>query len=295
MVPPLLHGRGGFCFISEFTRKVMKVNKPRRKPPSSALNKLRANSSLDAKTAAKTLGKLNAVSEDARAAQLSKSKGNSSVKVSVTGSDVSLSNLHRTPRARLWNKKMPTLHCNICSFSQQCPQFKASYECAFLRFLDGHRINSSEDLLHYMKEMCEQGMRRTQLMLIGETLSGGKPTLETTEAMALTFSQMTQLLTQQAKSVSVEIGSDDSGLVGSLFGDLDGLKRRTNASLATSIAATTAAEAALEFTPSPLSEDSGISGIDADLLSAFGGSSKTESAEERQQKLQNLPEAVVKG
>lgn len=128
---------------------------------------------------------------------------------------------------RLWNAKMPVMHCNNCAFSQQCPQFKAGYECAFNRFFDAHAIQNEDDLIFYAKQLCEQSMKRSQKMLLAETLSGGAPSLETSEAISIAFAQLMQLYDRVSDSAEVEIESSDSTIIGRLFGGLDGLMSET--------------------------------------------------------------------
>jgi hypothetical protein len=132
---------------------------------------------------------------------------------------------------RLWNKKLPTLQCNGCSFAAQCPQFKAGYECAFLPFLNSHKVDSLEDVLFYMKEMLGSNMRRSQLMMIMETLSGGTPSLETTESMNMIFMQAKQLhdtmSKAQAEGLEIELEGEDSSIIGRIFGGIGSLLDET--------------------------------------------------------------------
>lgn len=131
----------------------------------------------------------------------------------------------RRAMRRLWNKKMPSLHCSQCQFSSQCPQFRAGYECAFLPFLNSHSIDSEQDLLFYAKELCGENVKRAQLMLIMERLSGAKPDLDTSEALSHVFQQMMALherLTDQGDT-SIEVETTDGTIIGRLFGNLDRL------------------------------------------------------------------------
>lgn len=129
---------------------------------------------------------------------------------------------------RFYNKQMPVLQCNGCAFAAGCPQFKAGYECAFLPFLNSHRIDTPQDLINYMKEMAGVSMRRSHLMTLAETLSGATPSLETTEALNIAFEQLSNLhtkLTEGDAEVSVE--TEDGGILGNLFGGLNNLIDRT--------------------------------------------------------------------
>lgn len=130
---------------------------------------------------------------------------------------------------KFYNKQMPSLQCNGCSFASSCSQFKAGYECAFLPFLNSHKVETTEDLLHYMKELLAANMRRTHLTMIMETLSGGMPSLETSEALNLAYAQLANLHTKMTESEtsSLEIETDDSSIVGRLFGGLDNLLNET--------------------------------------------------------------------
>lgn len=141
----------------------------------------------------------------------------------------------RQAMRKLWNAKMPVMHCNNCAFSQQCPQYKAGYECAFNRFFDAHAIQNEQDLIFYAKQLCEQGVKRSQKMLLAEALSGGAPSLETTEALSIAFAQLMQLHDRVTESAEVEIESSDSTIIGKLFGGLDGLMSETDNAIANPI------------------------------------------------------------
>lgn len=126
---------------------------------------------------------------------------------------------------KFYNKKMPVLACSNCAFAQQCPQYRAGYECAFTPFLNSHRIESVEDLVHYMKELLGATMRRAHLTMIMETLTGASPSLEVSEALGLAFQNLTkfhEVVTAQ-DSLSVEIDDPDGSLIGKLFGGLGNL------------------------------------------------------------------------
>lgn len=126
---------------------------------------------------------------------------------------------------KLWNAQMPKLHCSNCQFSAQCPQYRAGYVCAFLPFLDAHKIESEDDLVFYMKELLALGTSRIQQIVIMERLSGAKPSLEVSEAIAYQFNQLLQLHTsmQKASQVSISVESSDKSVIGTLFGDLGSL------------------------------------------------------------------------
>jgi hypothetical protein len=123
---------------------------------------------------------------------------------------------------RFYNKQMPVLQCSGCAFGSSCPQFKAGYECAFLPFFNSHRIDTATDLVQAMKELCGVSMRRAHVMTLMETLSGGMPGSETTEALTLAFDQMhklNQTVTQNGE-MQATIESEDQGIIGRLFGGL---------------------------------------------------------------------------
>lgn len=130
---------------------------------------------------------------------------------------------------RFYNKQMPVLQCNGCNFASTCPKFKAGYECAFLPFLNSHRVTNTVDLVEYMKELCGVNMRRAHLMTLMETLSGSAPSLETTEALAISFEQLKKLheTISATGELQASVESDDSGIVGRLFGGLGNLMDST--------------------------------------------------------------------
>jgi hypothetical protein len=126
---------------------------------------------------------------------------------------------------RFYGKQMPVLQCNTCSFSSACPQFKAGYQCAFLPFLNAHKVESAKDLITGMQELAGAGMRRAHLMTLFETLSGAKPSLETTEALGLCFQQMKSLHETITSGGDGELSleTDDAGIIGRLFGSVSSL------------------------------------------------------------------------
>lgn len=159
---------------------------------------------------------------------------------------------------RLWNAKMPVMHCNSCAFSQQCPQFKAGYECAFNRFFDAHTIQNEDDLIFYAKEMCTQGVKRAQKMLLFETMSGGAPSLETSEALSIAFAQLMQLHDRVTSTTEIEMESSEGTIIGKLFGGLEGLLSATN------IAVDDPIEVPSSSAESTLIEDKGVSDMPLD-------------------------------
>lgn len=126
---------------------------------------------------------------------------------------------------KLWNKHMPVLACDNCAYTAQCPQFRAGYECAFLPFLHGHKIESEQDLINYSKEMVEQNLRRVQQGMMMETMTGGAPSLDMTEQMGSVFSQLMQLHERVSKKLeaSVLLSGPSGGIVQQLFGNMGNL------------------------------------------------------------------------
>lgn len=135
----------------------------------------------------------------------------------------------RRAMRRLWNKQMPELQCNNCQFSSQCPQYRAGYVCAFLPFLNSHTIENEKDLLFYAKELCGENVKRAQLMLIMERLSGAKPDIDTSEALTLVFNQLMDLHQRfiDQDTTTLELESSDGTIIGRLFGGLDNLMGST--------------------------------------------------------------------
>lgn len=131
---------------------------------------------------------------------------------------------------KLWNSKMPTLACANCAFSAQCPQFRSGYECAFSPFLNGHKIETADDLMFYAKELLQQNLRRGQQAMLMETLSGASPSLELSESLNATFMQLMSLhqrMTEGGNSDNSFGGKNP--LVIQLFGDVRTLLRDTAA------------------------------------------------------------------
>lgn len=128
---------------------------------------------------------------------------------------------------RIYNKQMPVLECNGCAFQNVCPQFKAGYECAYLPFLNSHKVEDESDLIGYMKELLGAGMRRAHQALLMETLSGQAPSLENTEALSLLFNQFKDFLQLMTDKNELSIETEDTSIIGRLFGGLDVLVKQT--------------------------------------------------------------------
>lgn len=134
---------------------------------------------------------------------------------------------------KFYSKQMPVPQCNSCAYSSNCPSFRAGYECAFLPFLEAHQIDSMEDIMRYMEELLGASMRRTHQTMIMETLSGGSPSLETSEAIALAFGQLKDLhaLKERTENAEVTLETDDKSIIGQLFGNMGSLMDSTSAAL----------------------------------------------------------------
>lgn len=141
------------------------------------------------------------------------------------------------------NRQMPVMNCSNCSFSNQCPHFKPDYECYFLPFLNSHKIETVDDILHYSKELVGQQMRRVHMMQLIETFKSGVPTMETTEAMQLSFNQLLDLEKRlreidesNAESEENEIEFEgNQSMLGQIFGGLDNLVHKTRQAKASPI------------------------------------------------------------
>ena len=125
---------------------------------------------------------------------------------------------------RLYNQQMTVMRCDGCALSNVCPSFQAGYECAFLPFFNAHGVKSEQDVTYYMQELLSANMRRVHVGTMVETLSGGKPTPELTEAMNMVFFQAAKLqeLTNKAEA-TVSVETDDASVIGRLFGDMQSL------------------------------------------------------------------------
>ena len=136
----------------------------------------------------------------------------------------------RRAMRRMYNKQMPVLQCSQCAFQSQCHQFKAGFECAFLPMLNSHRVETVEDLLVEMKNMAETAVRRAHVQTMMETMTGGMPTLETTEALGIAFNQLKAVhdTMTDAGKVSMSIESDDGSIISKIFGDLGSLIQETS-------------------------------------------------------------------
>lgn len=160
-----------------------------------------------------------------RDATEAKSRG--SVKVSKTVTDFG-ADASRKNRPKLWNKNMPRLSCNSCAMTAQCPQYRAGYECAFLPFLHGHTIESESDLMHYAKELAKENVRRVQVGMMMETMTGQQPSVELSEQSALAFGQLMQLHERVTARMEVQ-GDGDGSILNNIFGDMRNLMAHTDA------------------------------------------------------------------
>ena len=119
---------------------------------------------------------------------------------------------------------MPVLQCSQCAFATSCTQFKAGYECAYLPYLNSHKIESEQDLMESMKNLCEASLSRTHRQAMMETLTGGMPTLETAEALNMTFMQLKELhQTMVDSNAEISLETEDDTIIGKLFGGLGNL------------------------------------------------------------------------
>lgn len=128
---------------------------------------------------------------------------------------------------RIYGKQMPKPQCNTCAFSTNCPQFKADYECSFLPFLNSHKVETVEDMVEYMKELCGANMQRLHLASIFERLSGGSPTSELSESYAMAFQQLAQLAEMERGTKPITSGGSRS-IIQNLFGSINLLVTTTD-------------------------------------------------------------------
>lgn len=120
-----------------------------------------------------------------------------------------------------FGRHLAILQCNNCSMSRVCPKFKAGYECAFLPFLNSHRVETATDLVRYMKQMVENSMRRAQLISMVEAASGGMPSIEASESLDTAFRQLKELHSVVTEKVDEEIEMEgDATVVGQIFGGM---------------------------------------------------------------------------
>jgi hypothetical protein len=167
------------------------------------------------------------------------------VKLNIQGNLAGMSHFHSPPSSehmrkvrsmrQFYSKQMPVLQCSNCAYATTCPQFKAGFECQFLPFLNSHKVETESDLIHYMKELIGANMRRAHLATLMETLSGGTPSPETTEALSLAFFQlekMARLLNDTAAKGSMSVESEDTSIISKIFGSWGDLLYHTNESQA---------------------------------------------------------------
>lgn len=130
---------------------------------------------------------------------------------------------------KVYNRQMPVLQCSTCAFATSCPQFKAGFECAFLPFMHAHTIENERDLMEEMKNLCEASLTRVHRQAMMETLTGGMPSLETSEAFNLAFMQLKACREAmiETDTATVSVDTEDGTIIGRLFGGLDKLVEHT--------------------------------------------------------------------
>ena len=80
----------------------------------------------------------------------------------------------RKPK-NIYSEKYPKLVCNTCYASQNCPEFKEGYVCAFNKMFKRFDCRNTEDILEAMQGMVNMNMERMQRVAIFEMLDGGMP------------------------------------------------------------------------------------------------------------------------
>lgn len=75
----------------------------------------------------------------------------------------------------VYSEKYPKLVCNTCYASQNCPEFKEGYVCAFNKMFKRFDCRNTEDILDAMQGMVNMNMERMQRVAIFEMLDGGMP------------------------------------------------------------------------------------------------------------------------
>lgn len=75
----------------------------------------------------------------------------------------------------VYSEKYPKLVCNTCYASQNCPEFKEGYVCAFNKMFKRFDCRNTTDILEAMQGMVNMNMERMQRVAIFEMLDGGMP------------------------------------------------------------------------------------------------------------------------
>lgn len=178
---------------------------------------------------------------------------------------------------RFDNPMLPKQQCNNCSFSSQCPQFRANYVCAFLPFLKAHKIESIKDLLFYCKELVAANMQRTHLALIMEKMTGGMPSQEISEQLQLSFDQLLNLHQRMTDSkISAEISMDENGsVVKRIFGPIDEMSKALARVKSRPIDVTSIVDQRAEQDEKLALTAPEDEVVDAELVSMYGDSHKT--------------------
>lgn len=75
----------------------------------------------------------------------------------------------------IYSEKYPKLVCNTCYASQNCPEFKAGYVCAFNKMFKRFDCRNTDDVLEAMQGLVNLNSERLQRVAIFEMLDGGMP------------------------------------------------------------------------------------------------------------------------
>lgn len=127
---------------------------------------------------------------------------------------------------KFYGRHMPVPQCSTCAFSTNCPHFKADFECAFIPFLNSHKVETVEDLMVAMENMLESNTQRLHLATIFERIGGGAPSTELSESYAMLFQQLQQLH-EIKKTGGLRAPSAHNSVIVQLFGDVGMLVRST--------------------------------------------------------------------
>jgi hypothetical protein len=122
------------------------------------------------------------------------------------------------------NKQLPVLQCSSCAYAQNCPSYKAGYECAYLPFLNAHSIDNEKDIVFYMRELISAKIRRIHIATMMETMSGATPSLELSESMQMAVDSLMKLHERMQETEENEASFEgDASIVGKLFGNISNL------------------------------------------------------------------------
>lgn len=132
-----------------------------------------------------------------------------------------------------YGKRLPPVVCDNCPHTQNCPQFRAGYECAFMEVIEGWSLKNLDDIKHAQLRIIEANMTTAEFGLIGQRLSGGIIDKDTSARLDAAFEQLAEFRRQEQHALMArnpeKVTIEGEGIIAKLFGNLGQNKPADNA------------------------------------------------------------------